>query len=69
MSYSERDNLVILTPAETIKRLSAESDIDDLYEQWAATLTKSQGYAPSNHQRIQYWRNLFIDQVWRRWPS
>jgi hypothetical protein len=64
MSYREENGQVVLTPTQQIKKSAAISDIDFFYEQWADSL----GRKPTSGERIRYWRELFIEQVWRQWP-
>jgi len=54
--------------AEIIRRGEVEREVDYLYTQWADGLGKQQGYEPTSYQRINYFKTLFLDEIWRRWP-
>ncbi len=69
MSYQERDGQVIFTMKEKFRRAEVSEEIMCLFEQWCKDTEKKQGSPVTCGQRIGYFREAFIDAVWRKWPQ
>jgi hypothetical protein len=69
MNYSGQRDSVIPTSPENLRRAQVAREVDELYEIWQEDMEKIQGFKLTSRQKVNYFREAFIEAVWRKWPK
>ena len=67
--HSPASTVSALSMQDALRRAQVGEDVDFLFETWCETIEKAQGFPVTSHQKIGYFRELFIDAIWRSWPK
>jgi hypothetical protein len=68
VSLRDENGNVILSTQEKLRRNKVAAEIDDLFQMWRRDTEKAQGSPVTPGQKVNYFRELAIESLWRKWP-